>query len=293
MSDAEYLTTRELAELLRIKERKVYDLAASGEVPCSKAMGKLLFPRRAITAWLAHSSSGPDLPELRRRPDVMLGSHDPLLEWALRQSGCGIATFFDGSGDGLDRFANGGGIAAGLHLYDAGSDTWNVADAEAACGHLPAVLISWARRSRGLVLAKPFAGKISRLADLRGHRFAPRQPQAGAQRLFETLAARDGFDLTDLHLTEPARNEADAALAVREGKADAAFGLETCAHQYGLSFAPVLHERFDLLIDRRAFFEPPMQTFLTFCTSPAFRLRAEEMTGYDISGFGQVRFNAA
>jgi excisionase family DNA binding protein len=30
----EYLTTRELAELLRIKERKVYDLVASGAVPC-------------------------------------------------------------------------------------------------------------------------------------------------------------------------------------------------------------------------------------------------------------------
>ena len=56
---AEYLTTRELAELLRIKERKVYELAASGQVPCSKAMGKLLFPREAVTAWLASRSSGP------------------------------------------------------------------------------------------------------------------------------------------------------------------------------------------------------------------------------------------
>jgi len=31
--------------LLRITERKVYDLAATGKVPCSRAMGKLLFPR--------------------------------------------------------------------------------------------------------------------------------------------------------------------------------------------------------------------------------------------------------
>lgn len=31
-----YLTVPELAELLRIKERKVYDLAASGAVPCSR-----------------------------------------------------------------------------------------------------------------------------------------------------------------------------------------------------------------------------------------------------------------
>ena len=48
----EYLTTRELAELLRIKERKVYDLAASGKVPCSRATGRLLFPRAEIEAWI-------------------------------------------------------------------------------------------------------------------------------------------------------------------------------------------------------------------------------------------------
>ena len=54
----QYLTTRELAELLRIKERKVYDLAASGEVPCSRATGKLLFPREAIDAWLQRHSDG-------------------------------------------------------------------------------------------------------------------------------------------------------------------------------------------------------------------------------------------
>ena len=41
----EYMTTKELADFLRIKQRKVYDLAATGRIPCSRAMGKLLFPR--------------------------------------------------------------------------------------------------------------------------------------------------------------------------------------------------------------------------------------------------------
>ena len=45
----QYLTTKELAELLRLKERKVYDLAAAGEVPCTRATGKLLFPRDAVS----------------------------------------------------------------------------------------------------------------------------------------------------------------------------------------------------------------------------------------------------
>jgi len=100
-SETEYLTTRELAELLRIKERKVYDLAASGDVPCSRAMGKLLFRRREIDAWLARSRSGGVSTGTVQRPNVLLGSYEPILEWALRESRCGLATFLDGSLDGL------------------------------------------------------------------------------------------------------------------------------------------------------------------------------------------------
>ncbi|MEL6480914.1 MAG: helix-turn-helix domain-containing protein, partial [Pseudomonadota bacterium] len=35
----DFLTTKELATLLRVKERRVYDLAAAGEVPCSRVTG--------------------------------------------------------------------------------------------------------------------------------------------------------------------------------------------------------------------------------------------------------------
>ena len=125
MSD-EYLTTKELAALLRIKERKVYDLAASGAVPCSKALGKLLFPRAEIEQWLADGRTR--APERRTDPppDVFLGSHDPLLEWAIRESDCGLATNFDSSLDGLARFARRDGIASGLHLRDPETGVWNV-----------------------------------------------------------------------------------------------------------------------------------------------------------------------
>ena len=41
----EYLTTREIAQLLRVKERQVYDLAAKGQLPVRRVTGKLLFPK--------------------------------------------------------------------------------------------------------------------------------------------------------------------------------------------------------------------------------------------------------
>ena len=64
----EFLTTRELAQLLRVKERKVYELVANAQVPCTRATGKLLFPRNAIDRWLSENGTGHGLaaPAARR-----------------------------------------------------------------------------------------------------------------------------------------------------------------------------------------------------------------------------------
>lgn len=288
---SEYLTTKELAELLRIKERKVYDLAASGDIPCSRAMGKLLFPRQAVNAWLAENSSGFSPRTLTERPAVFLGSHDPLLDWALRESRCGLATFFDGSLDGLDRFERHEGVATGLHIYAPARDEWNVPAVAKRFGAIPAVLVEWTWRDRGLIIAPDVADEVTALGDLKGRRVIPRQPEAGSHALFVHLADEAGLAETDMNTLPPARSETDAALAVLEGKADAAFGLKALATQYRLAFVPLIRERFDLLVDRRTWFEPPIQTLLDFCRSAAFHGRLKEFDGYDASGLGRVHFN--
>jgi putative molybdopterin biosynthesis protein len=299
----EYLTTRELATLLRIKERKVYDLAASGAVPCSKAMGKLLFPRGEVEAWLA---AGQPRPELRNGnsggnagkpatalPNVVLGSHDPLLEWSLRESGSGLAAYFDGSGDGLRRFAVGEGLAAGLHLFDPTDQSWNVNVVAKRFGSQPTVLVEWAKRQRGLIIGRAIDREISGLADLAGLRFAARQAEAGAQQLFDALADQAELNKADIQETAVLRSETDAALAVLEDKADVSFGLQSLAVQYQLAFVPIVEERYDLLVDRRSWFEPPMQALMGFCAGKAFKERASELEGYDIGHLGRVHYNGA
>ena len=44
----ELMTTREVAEYLRIKERKVYELVSARRIPCSRVAGKWLFPLALI-----------------------------------------------------------------------------------------------------------------------------------------------------------------------------------------------------------------------------------------------------
>ncbi len=287
----EYLTTRELAELLRIKERKVYDLVASGEVPCTRATGKLLFPRQAIDEWLARNVSEPAA--ARARAPIFVGSHDPLLEWALRASRCGLASYFDSSLDGLERFANGEGIATGLHLYDAASGGWNNAAVETRFARAPVVLVEWARRARGIILRADLAADCDGLRSLDGKTLVPRQAGAGSQILLEALLERERLERASLDWAAPAPSEVDAVVEVVEGRADATFGLAMLATQHRLGFVPLVDERYDLLVDRRAWFEPTWQALLGFCRGDEFREYAAGLAGYDIGNQFAVHFNGA
>ena len=68
--------------------------------------------------------------------------------------------------------------------------------------------------------------------------------------------------------------------------------ISTYLHE-NLEFIELIRERYDIVVWRRDFFEPPLQSLLRFATSEGFRRRAEEMGGYEISGLGTVRLNGA
>ena len=80
----ELLTTDEAAEYLRLSERKLYELVAERAVPCSKVTGRWLFPRAALDRWVSAGLIAPAGLAQDSAPPIVGGSHDPLLEWALR-----------------------------------------------------------------------------------------------------------------------------------------------------------------------------------------------------------------
>lgn len=280
-----FLTTREVADLLRVKERKVYDLVAAGEIPHRRITGKLLFPAAEIMAWVGGEPTVSGV----ERPAVLTGSHDPLLDWALRDSGCGLAALVNGSLGGLDLYAQGGAVVCGMHLPEE-EDGWNIATV-AARGLRDCVLIGWARRARGLILGAGMQDRVSGFADLRGLRVALRQPEAGTSALFDRLCREAGMTAADLTAAPGvARTESEAAISVADGVADAALGIEAMARRFGLDFLPLMQERFDLLIDRRAYFTAPVQRLLAFAQTDALKEKAAAMGGYDLSDMGAVRW---
>ncbi len=289
---SEFLTTREVAELLRVKERKVYDLASRGKIPCSRATGKLLFPKEEVEQWIEQNQSGQSAAGPSEKPAVLLGSHDPLLEWALRESGCGIATFFDGSLDGINRYQNNEGIASVLHVYDNTSKQWNIPYVSEKLSNSNIALMEWAKRDRGFIVSNNCDKALNSIQDIAGLTVVPRQSGAGSQHLLLQLIRDADMDENSFNFADAQRTENDAILPLLQGNADVTLGLASVANQFKLGFFPIIQERVDIIVDRKFWFDPAWQSFMMFCKSDVFVKKMSESEGYDIAGFGKIHFNA-
>jgi excisionase family DNA binding protein len=289
------LTTDEAATYLRLSERKLYDLVANGAVPCTKVTGRWLFPKAALDRWLAAGLIAPAALALAPAPPIVGGSHDPLLEWALRESGSELASLSEGSEAGLRRLARDEVTAAAIHLHrlDGDDDEANAQAVAQASGLHDAVVLAFARREQGLIVAagNPFGlGDMASVAARRA-RLALRPQGAGAQLLLLALLARSGLGLDALALVKPAcPTGADIAQAVRSGRADCGIATRAVALAAGLDFVPLAWERFDLVLRRRSYFLKGAQGLFKFVRTAAFRERAAELTGYDVSEVGEVRW---
>ena len=287
------LTTDEAAAYLRLSERKLYELVANGAVPCTKVTGKWLFPRAALDRWLM---AGLVLPALAQAPapPIVGGSHDPLLEWALRESGSGLASLPEGSEAGLRRLTRGEITAAAIHVHrlDGDDEAANLDAVADAPGLHDVVVLAYARREQGLVLAPGNPLQLRDIADVaaRRARLALRPQGAGAQLLLLALLARAGLAFDALALVKPVcPTGADIAQAVRSGRADCGIATRSVAQAAGLDFVPLTWERFDLALHQRDYFRPGLQALFKFVRTAAFRDRAAELAGYDVSEAGDVR----
>jgi excisionase family DNA binding protein len=288
------MDTREVAAYLRLKERRIYALVRENALPHLRATGKLLFPRAQIDAWLAAKAGTPIATVPAASPSIIAGSHDPLLEWAARESRCGLAVLACGSSAGLERLARGDARIAAMHWLDSASGEYNVPLVRARMPGADVVVIEWARRQQGLLVAPSNPLKIGTLADLvrRRARVIGRQAEAGSHQLLAHLLAQAKVRSGDVRwLPHPALAETDLAAAIRDGSADAGVAIEAAARECGLTFIPLAVERLDLVLRRRDYFEPAVQALLAHARTPPFAAHAKAMGGYAVEGTGQVMYN--
>lgn len=288
------LTTSEAADYLRLGERKVYELVAANEIPCSKVTGKWLFPRHELDRWVLSELIQPTGMIPTSPPPIVGGSQDDLLEWCLRRSGSGLASLTEGSENGMSRLLRGEVAAAAIHFHsvrETGEPANFTAVREQPLLH-DVVVVAFARREQGLLLPPGNPKGLKSISDIlsRDVKLATRQKGAGAQMLLEALLERAGSSLSDLNcLEQPCLTGPDLAGAIRASAADCGVATRAAARTHDLDFVPILWEEFDLVMRQRTYFQPFMQALFRFMAKDDLGLHAAELTGYDVSEAGTIR----
>lgn len=290
----ELLTTAEAADYLRIKERKLYELVAERQIPCTKATGKWLFPRADLDRWLLAGMARPHGVIPAEPPPIVGGSHDPLLQWALNECRAGLAILPEGSEAGYRRFLGGEVVATAIHFHDADDPDKdaNLEVVSRGATLYDAVLIAFAAREQGMLVAagNPMGLESLSQAQRKKARLILRPAGAGAQQLLEALLSRDKLSLADCVVAAQAPTGPDIAQAIRAGHGDYGIATRTVALASGLDFIPLAMERFDLLMRQRDAFRPPLRKLLALLRSPAFAARAKEYGGLQVADAGGVRW---
>jgi molybdate-binding protein len=262
--------------------------------------GKWLFPRHELDLWVLSGLARPAGMLTAEPPPVVGGSQDELLDWALRESGSGLGSMSEGSARGLERLQRDEVMAVAVHFHsldaagNLASDASMTALRDAPDLH-DVLLVAFVRREQGLVLPPGNPKRLRGLSDVLalGVRVAMRQQGTGAQMLLDMLLKRAGASTRDLRRVEtPSLTGPDLAEVVRAGHADCGVATRTAARSAGLDFVPLVWENFDLALRQRSYFRPPMQALIRFLSERRLRQRAEELTGYDPSPAGQIRFAA-
>ena len=289
-----FMSVKQVAEYLHLNEKKIYSLVNDQKIPATKVTGKWMFPRELVDRWMLDSTHGGLLTDRL----VIAGSDDPLLyrvimEFAQETGSYALISYTPtGTKLGLDLLQSNRIDACCMH--------WGPKE-ESHLRH-PALLNQYSR-SKQWVLIRAFRreqGLIvnpSLLAQARNnpeslftseYSWVIRQSGAGAQRFLQEMLSRYGMNSADLNVKLTALSERQAAAAIAMKKADAAPGARSAASEYGLGFIPFGWESFDLALPRDIWFRRLFQDLISRLRSKACQSIADELSGYDLTGTGEL-----
>ena len=295
-SASPFLSVPELAGLLHLNEKKIYQLAGDGVLPGTKITGKWLFPRALVERWLTENSHGGVLADRL----LIAGSDDQLLHRVCS------ALAVDWQRSALLAYCP-AGTRHGLDMLDAGRVdacfiNWGASESHARRhmallrgyrNHASWTVVRCFERTQGFVLgaaaarrhakapAEP-AQRVAALLEDRTLRWALREEQTGTGRTLADACAEHDVPLGSLNVIERCHSERSAAALVNTGLADITPGVQSVAGEYRLDFIAVADVSIDLVLERRTFFRRLVQQLLERLGEEATLQHAAQLGGYRV-----------
>ena len=219
---------------------------------------------------------------------TLYASHDvalSALREQTRQSGLHLDIRFMGSVDAIAALNAGRCTMAGFHTLNQPANG-SIAAQTYRSLLKPGLhkLIGFAHRTQGLIVAKNNPLRIETLADLKRAevRYVNRAEGTGTRVLLDELLAQAGMQSTDIHGYESQEpSHAAVAQAVASHAADAGLGIEAAAREKGLSFVPLVQERYHLVCLKSELATPPVEALLTELQSDDWQTTLDALPGYN------------
>jgi len=284
------LTTKELADLLRINEKKVYQLVREAGIPHVRIAGKWLFPRDHVLRWIDEG--------VEREKDVFIvGSDDILLGRLLASYSRGnfpqSLGFYSavGSLKGLDALARRKAHACCVHLLDVESGEYNLPFIKRYASEHEWVVVNLWHRRQGLIVRRGNPLGIKGMGDVvrKGARFINRNEGSGTRVLIEHLLRKEGLEAEEVRgFGREVDTHMEVALRVFLGEADLGVGIEYVTHILPLDFIPLKEERFDLVIPKELWHTKAIKAFLSFINPLKIKELFPHLPGYSFRETGRV-----
>ena len=224
-----------------------------------------------------------------------VGSHDLAVELlpqllTHRSPGLVLSLEYAGSLGGLIALARKEADLAGIHLWDAASNGYNVPFVQRILPGQRVVLLTLFHRSMGLMVRPGNPGQLKTVADLTNPDVHLINRQAGSgtrvwldaqiRALGKEPEAIPGYsDVESTHLA--------VARRIAEGGATVGLGIQAAAAAYGLDFVPLTQERYDLVMPHEIWNTAPARSLVEVVRSPEFRNTVLTLGGYNLTATGQ------
>lgn len=223
------------------------------------------------------------------------GSHDMTVELLNRLLGeespqAQLSIEYVGSLGGLMALARDEAEVAGAHLWDEATDSYNLPFVQRLLPGRRVALVTLVGRSLGLMTPPGNPQGLEGLADLARPEVRLVNRQSGSGTRVWLDAQLKALQISPESISGYKWEEAThlaVARAVEGGEASVGLGIHAAAAAYGLDFAPLAQERYDLVIPGRVWNTPAVQVLLTVVRSTRFKESVLTLGGYDTAETGQ------
>jgi len=306
MAQNQSLSTQEVADILHVSKSTIYDLIRRGEIHSYKVGRKVRFTQEDVDAYIARSRHEHSTQAVRRidthstllmpdpkPPELIVSGQDVVLDILanyLQQQGVCTGRTYLSSFEGLLALYQDRVDAAACHLFD--GEDYNVGFVRKLVPGVPAVLVNISYRNQGFYVRKGNPKGIQGWEDLARSDISllNRRVGSSARILLDMQLKRLGVAAEQVNgYDRIMRSHLTVAAAVAAGEADVGIGTERVSRQMdGITFIPLMKERFDLVIKKAKLNSAPVQKLLAVMHQPVFQQELAHFSGNDYKDLGNI-----